>query len=67
MIRCDLEGVSGEVSYEQIEPGKPEYSFGLRMFRADLVACVEGLLEGAGATAVWADYWQRKLPCQKSI
>ena len=25
MIRCDIEGVSGVVSYEQAEPGKPDY------------------------------------------
>ena len=29
MIRCDIEGVSGVVSYEQAEPGKPEFVFGL--------------------------------------
>ena len=28
MIRCDMEGVSGVVSYEQAEPGKAEYFFG---------------------------------------
>ena len=32
MIRCDIEGVSGVVSYEQAEPGRPEYAFGRRMF-----------------------------------
>jgi D-amino peptidase len=55
MIRCDLEGVSGVVSYEQAEPGKPEYPFGLRMFRADLTACVEGLLEGGSEEVVIYD------------
>jgi len=46
MIRCDIEGVSGVVSYEQAEPGKSEYELGLRMFKSDLCACVNGLLEG---------------------
>lgn len=46
MIRCDIEGVSGVVSYEQAEPGKPEFSFGQRMFMSDLLALVEGLNAG---------------------
>ena len=46
MIRCDIEGISGVVSYEQAEPGKVEYGFGERMFMADLLATVEGLLAG---------------------
>ena len=46
MIRCDIEGVSGVVSYEQAEPGKPEYDLGLRMFKSDLCACIDGLLQG---------------------
>jgi D-aminopeptidase len=28
VIRCNIEGVSGVVSYEQAEPGKSEYDFG---------------------------------------
>jgi len=43
MVRCDVEGVSGVVSYEQAEPGKAEYAFGQRMFMADLAALVTGL------------------------
>jgi len=46
MIRCDIEGVSGVVSYAQAEPGQPEYDFGQRMFMADLLAAVQGLVEG---------------------
>jgi D-amino peptidase len=55
MIRCDIEGVSGVVSYDQAEPGKPEYEFGLRMFRSDLLACVEGLLAGGADEVVIYD------------
>lgn len=44
MVRCDIEGVSGVVSYAQAEPGKSEYAFGQRMFMADLTALVEGLI-----------------------
>jgi len=52
MIRCDIEGVSGVVSYEQAEPGKAEYEFGQRMFTFDLIALIEGLHTG-GADEVW--------------
>ena len=55
MIRCDIEGVSGVVSYEQAEPGKPEYDFGLRMFKSDLCACIDGLLEGGADEVVIYD------------
>ncbi|MCK5801201.1 MAG: M55 family metallopeptidase [Lentisphaeria bacterium] len=46
MVRCDIEGVSGVVSYEQAEPGRPEYAVGHRLFMADLLALIEGLSEG---------------------
>ena len=46
MIRCDIEGVSGVVSYEQAEPGRPEFAFGQRMFMSDLLALIEGLNAG---------------------
>lgn len=46
MIRCDIEGASGVVSYTQAEPGQAEYPFGQRMFMADLLAAVEGLTAG---------------------
>lgn len=52
MIRCDMEGVSGVVSYEQAEPGKPEFEFGKRMFMSDLLALTDGLNQG-GADEIW--------------
>ena len=63
MIRCDMEGVSGVVSYEQAEPGRPEYPFGLRMFMADLVATVEGLASGGADEVVIYDehYYGRNI------
>jgi len=51
MVRCDIEGVSGVVSYDQAEPGKPEFAFGQRMFMADQLALLEGL-EAGGADEV---------------
>jgi len=63
MIRCDIEGVSGVVSYEQAEPGKPEYTFGLRMFKSDLLSCVAGLLGGGADEIVIYDehYYGRNI------
>ena len=46
MIRCDMEGVSGIVSYEQAEPGRSSYDEGRRMFMEDLLALIQGLQEG---------------------
>lgn len=63
MIRCDMEGASGVVSYEQAEPGKHEYPFGLRMFKSDLLACVSGLLAGGADEIVIYDehYYGRNI------
>lgn len=52
MIRCDMEGASGIVSYEQAEPGKSEYDEGRKLFLSDLDALVSGLLAG-GADEVY--------------
>ncbi|HEX2949030.1 MAG TPA: M55 family metallopeptidase, partial [Armatimonadota bacterium] len=63
MIRCDIEGVSGVVSYRQTEPGNSEYEFGLRMFRSDLCACIDGLLDGGADEIVIYDehYYGRNI------
>jgi len=55
MIRCDIEGVSGVVSYEQADPSRPEFAFGKRMFMADLTAMVEGLNQGGADEIVIYD------------
>ena len=52
MIRTDLEGVSGIVSYEQAVPGGSEYQEGRALFMGDLLAAIEGLFEG-GADEIW--------------
>lgn len=46
VVRCDMEGVSGIVSYEQAEPGKSEYIVGQRYFMDDLLALIKGLNDG---------------------
>lgn len=63
MIRCDIEGVSGVVSYEQAEPGKPEFAFGQRMFMSDLLALIEWLNAGGADEIVIYDehYYGRNI------
>ncbi len=51
LLRCDIEGVSGVVSYAQAEPGNAESDQGRRALAADLSACLEGLRAG-GADAL---------------
>ncbi len=52
LIRTDIEGVSGVVSYDQSVPGRPEYQEGRRLFMGDLLAAIEGLFEG-GADEIY--------------
>ena len=63
MVRCDIEGVSGVVSYEQAEPGKPEFAFGQKMFMSDLLALIEGLNAGGADEIVIYDehYYGRNI------
>lgn len=46
MVRCDMEGVTGVVNYDQVTPGRPAYEFGQRMFMNDLLALLNGLTAG---------------------
>lgn len=46
MIRCDMEGASGIVAYEQAEPGRSEYETGRKRFMHDLNALIRGLYDG---------------------
>ena len=55
MIRCDIEGATGVVSYEQADPGYDEYSFGKKMLMSDLLALVKGLNEGGAEEIVIYD------------
>jgi D-amino peptidase len=55
IVRCDIEGVTGVVSYEQAEPGKSEFEFGSRMFMSDLCALIAGLNEGGAESIVVYD------------
>jgi D-amino peptidase len=56
-IRCDLEGVGGVVSYDQAEPGRPEYGAARAWFNAELGALLAGLRAGgAGEIVVYDEH-----------
>ena len=46
MVRTDLEGISGIVSYMQAEPRREEYTTGQKYFMSDQNALLLGLLDG---------------------
>ena len=57
-IRCDMEGVAGVVGMPQVTPSHPEYALAREWFMAELLALVEGLLEGgAGDVSVYDEHW----------
>jgi D-amino peptidase len=58
MIRTDLEGVSGVVSYSQVEPGKPEYAETRENFMREILALISGLKTGgAEEIAIYDEHW----------
>ncbi|WP_084442349.1 M55 family metallopeptidase [Termitidicoccus mucosus] len=57
-IRCDMEGVAGIVGMPQVTPGASEYAQGREWFMQELLALVEGLLEGgAGEVSIYDEHW----------
>ncbi len=55
MIRSDMEGLSGVVSYAQVTPGSPAYAFGHAMLQAELAAAIDGLRAGGAGEIVIYD------------
>ena len=51
LIAVDMEGATGVVCWDHVDPGKPEYQRFRRLLTADVNAAVEGALE-AGATEI---------------
>ncbi len=55
LIRCDMEGVTGVVDYEQTNPAAAEYLLARQWFMAELVALIEGLQQGGAERIVVYD------------
>lgn len=51
VVRADLEGASGVVSYDQVNEARPQYQEGRALFMEDLLALLRGLLK-AGADSI---------------
>ncbi|MDR1692490.1 MAG: M55 family metallopeptidase [Oscillospiraceae bacterium] len=64
MVRTDMEGASGIVSYCQAEVGAAEYAEGRRFFLSDLRALLRGLNAGSGTEVVIYDehFYGRNIP-----
>jgi len=52
-IRCDMEGVTGVTSYDQVVPGSRYYEEGRGLLMHDLLAVVEGILSEAPGSEIW--------------
>ncbi len=52
LVRTDIEGISGIVSYDQATPGTEEYPEGRELFMGDLLALIKGLNDG-GADEIY--------------
>lgn len=58
MIRCDMEGVTGVVSYAQVEPGRSEYPEARASFMSEILALVDGLRQGGAAhISIYDEHW----------
>jgi D-amino peptidase len=51
LIMCDMEGVSGIVTWDQVNGGKPQYEAGRRLYTEEVNAAVRGAF-AAGASEV---------------
>ena len=54
-MRCDMEGVTGVVSFEQVVKGNREYAFARSMMMRDLLSAINGLNESGNHQIVVYD------------
>lgn len=58
LIACDMEGISGVVSWDQVDPSKPEYQRFRHIITADVNAAVAGACAGGATEVAIADgHW----------
>lgn len=55
LIATDMEGISGVVNWDQVEPGHFEYARFRKIYTADVNAAIEGALAGGGSEIVVTD------------
>lgn len=59
VVRADLEGVTGIVSFDQVVEGNAWYSWGRELFMGDLLSLVRGLLDGGAEDVLVYDQHYR--------
>lgn len=58
LIACDMEGISGVVAWEQVDPSKPEYQRFRHIMTADVNAAVAGASAAGASEIIIADgHW----------
>jgi D-amino peptidase len=58
LIACDMEGISGVVAWDQVDPYKPEYQRFRHIMTADVNAAVAGASAGGATEIIIADgHW----------
>ncbi len=55
LICCDMEGISGVVDWEHVEPGHPEYERFRRIMTGDVNAAIRGACEAGADEVIVAD------------
>ena len=55
LIMCDMEGVSGIVTWDQVNGGKPQYEAGRRLYTEEINAAVRGAYAGGATDVVVVD------------
>ncbi len=60
LIGCDMEGISGVVSWNHVDPGQPEYLRFQHIMTADVNAAIQGALNaGADDVLVTDGHWNK--------
>ena len=58
LIACDMEGISGVVTWNQVDPSKPEYQRFRHIMTADVNAVVQGAVQGGATEIIISDgHW----------
>ena len=58
LVSCDMEGISGVLSWDHVTPGKPEYERFRRLMTGDANAAIRGAFDGGADEVIVADgHW----------
>jgi D-amino peptidase len=58
LIACDMEGISGVTTWDQVDPSHPEYQRFRRIMTGEVNAAIEGALAGGASEVVVTDgHW----------